>query len=658
MYVHNLSRSVYGGDVGDLISAAYVFGVPHPPGYPLFTLLGFLVSRFNFLTPAFMVGLVPALFSAFGVFVFYLFSLNITKDRVISTISSLILGFSFLYWFYAEIAEVFALNNFFAISLFLFAFLVYKTQDKKYFFALSFLTGLSLTNHHTIVLIFPSLLILCLPFIRKNIKNVGAIIYSLLFVLLGFSIYLYVPIASSTNPPVNWDNVKDVDSFLHLLLRKDYGTFNAGIFTPPNLDQRVLILKNYFSTLVVQLTIPVVVVSLLGIIGLFKKNKVLLLSIVLAFVITGPVFIGYAGFPLQGSFFIGIYERFFSLSSIFILMLFPPGLLLISNFFRRFFKKELANVLVLSFFLIPLLLFYYNFPKTNLSNLYIGDNLAHDLLSPLPKDAAILLSGDTMLFNSWYYKYALNQRKDVQIINMYGIERDEYFDEKKIEYVKKNPKAKEDLDLPIKVIKELDKKRPVFSFEQFQPREDTKITWIPYGVVYELEEDRENIPTKEDFIKNNLSIWEKLKVPKTRDPENLILGSLSIADLPSIYANSLLATGNFLWAEYDDKGMALSFYKKALEIDPNYSKTYQILGVYYLNEEKDCKKAENSFKKSINSDPFDRITYYLSYVTYRDCFKNKDMLPFVVSAYKRIFGVDFFEDIKQTADKFGEIDKK
>lgn len=658
LYIHNLSRSVYGGDVGDLVSAAYVFGVPHPPGYPLFTLLGFLFSRLSFSTPAFMVGLVPALFSALGVVVFYFLSLRITKNILISLASSLILGFSFLYWFYAEIAEVFALNNFFAILLFFLGLLLYQTKDKKYFYLLSLFAGLSITNHHTIILIFPSLFILSFPFIRKNIKNVKLIITSLLLFLLGFSVYIYVFIASSTNPPVNWDNVQDIDSFLQLFLRRDYGTFNAGIFAPPNLDQRVLILKNYFTTLLIQLTIPVIVISLFGIVELFKKQKLVLFSLLLAFVLSGPLFIGYAGFPLQGSFFIGIYERFFVLSTIFILILFPAGLYLIFNIFKKYFRYELATVLILAFFLIPLQLFYYNFPKTNLSNLWIGDNLAHDLISPLPKNAAILLSGDTMLFNSWYYKYALGNRKDVQIINMYGIERDEYLDEKKKEYINKYPESKDDLDLPIKVIKELNKTRPVFSFEQFQPRNDTKIIWVPYGIIYKLYEDRGRIPSREEFVKNNLSVWENLKTPKARDRANLTLGSLSIADLPSVYANSLLATGNFFWSEYNDKEMALSLYKRALEIHPNYSKTHQILGVYYLNEEKNCKKAEASLKEAIHHDPFDRISYYLSYVNYRDCFKNKNMLPFVVSAYKRVFGVDFFDDIKKTSERFEEINKK
>src|SRR3989344_8286706 len=48
LYLKNLTRDIYAGDLGDLVTAAYVFGVPHPPGYALFTLLGSILSPISF----------------------------------------------------------------------------------------------------------------------------------------------------------------------------------------------------------------------------------------------------------------------------------------------------------------------------------------------------------------------------------------------------------------------------------------------------------------------------------------------------------------------------------------------------------------------------------------------------------------------------------
>ncbi|MDP3733183.1 MAG: DUF2723 domain-containing protein, partial [Candidatus Daviesbacteria bacterium] len=245
IYIHNLSRSVYGGDVGDLVTAASVFGVAHPPGYPLFTLLGFLLTKLPLgQTQAFLVGLISSLSAALGIAIFYLLILRLTKNALVSAISAFILAFSYLYWFYAEIAEVFALNNFFAILLFYLSISYRQTAKVRYLYLFFLSLGLSLTNHQTIIFIFPSLLILIfINFIKLIKKRPKTLILCLISFLLGFSIYLYVPIASSHNPVINWDNVKDFPSFWRLLLRQDYGTFSAGLFLQPTLLQRLVILK-------------------------------------------------------------------------------------------------------------------------------------------------------------------------------------------------------------------------------------------------------------------------------------------------------------------------------------------------------------------------------------------------------------------------------
>jgi hypothetical protein len=45
VYVRTCSPTVTGGDNGELITAAYVLGVAHPPGYPLWTMLAAFVIR-------------------------------------------------------------------------------------------------------------------------------------------------------------------------------------------------------------------------------------------------------------------------------------------------------------------------------------------------------------------------------------------------------------------------------------------------------------------------------------------------------------------------------------------------------------------------------------------------------------------------------------
>jgi hypothetical protein len=54
--------------------------------------------------------------------------------------------------------------------------------------------------------------------------------------LLGLSTYLYLPIASATNPPVNWAYSRTLEGFLHLLSRGQYEHVRAvnsvAVFAP------------------------------------------------------------------------------------------------------------------------------------------------------------------------------------------------------------------------------------------------------------------------------------------------------------------------------------------------------------------------------------------------------------------------------------------
>lgn len=634
------------------MTAAAIFGVAHPPGYPLFTLLGFLLTKLSLgQTPAFMVGIISSFSAALGIAFFYLLILRLTKNVLVSAISTFILAFSYLYWFYAEIAEVFALNNFFAILLFYLAVSYRQTAKVKYLYLFLLSLGLSVTNHQTIVFIFPSLLIIIfINFINLIKKRPKTLILCMISFLLGFSVYIYVPIASSHNPVINWDNVKDFPSFLRLLLRKDYGTFSAGLFAQPIFLQRLVILKTYFFYLFSQLTMPVMILSLIGAVVLYFRDRLLFVSLILAFIVSGPLFIGYAGFPLVGTFFIGVYERFFVLSSIFLILFFPFGLIFVTrDFLGRILRRKFVIFFQAVFILIPVLLFYYNFPKTDLHNLWIGDNLGVDFLSTLPKNSVLVLSGDTVLFNAWYVHYARNFRPDVKLVNLNGIAGDKYLDPKVSSMKKKNPKASDE-EVIITIIKEMDKERPLFSYNQVQPSKGEKLVWLPSGLSFKLLTDKRGLPSKEEFLARQKKVWQTLHVPDT-ESNKLIFGSLSISDIPSIYANALLAAGNFVLSEYEDQKEALSFYLEAQKTDPNFAKTYKILGIYYLTLKKSCVDARLSLTKAIELDRFDKLSYFLLYSTYKDCFKDKSLAGNVAHDYKRVFQIDFLEDLRKSLKK-------
>lgn len=643
VYLNNLSPSVYGGDVGDFVTAATVMGVPHASGYPLFVFLGFLLTRIHYMTPAYMVGIISVVSSALAIFIFYLLALEMTKNKFISAVSSLILAFTYFFWFFAEIAEVFALNNFFVLILTFLGYLYYKYKDTKYIYALAFFTGLSMTNNYIISFIFPTLLIMVLSNFRKLLANPKIIVKCILLGLLGLSVYIYLPIAASHNPPVNWDNPSNLHNFLRMVLRKDYGTFGVGFV--PNLVfmQRVLIQKDYFVSLIGQLTFPVVFIVLIGAYKLFRTDKKLFFSFVLSFVLSGPVFIGLVGLPLLSTFLVGVYERFFSMSSVVLMFFFPIGLLTFVEFFNKILKKKTyQNLFIAVFLIVPLILFRYNFEKTNLSHVWIGDNLALDLISSLPKGATFLPVGDTPLFNSWYMVYARGERTDLKLVN--HIMNDSLV---KLQdaYLKKHPKEKVSQDITALTLKDLANRTNVFSNAQIQVSKGQPLIWMPWGLNFKLLTSAKQIPTEQQFLDLQDRIWSKfLNTPselKSNDPG---YNGSTISDISSVYSGAMMSEGAFVNNYYKDTKLALALFNKAQELSPQNSKAYFSAGFIYT-EQKQCQLAIDNVNEGLKFSPFDKMSYYLLYYNYKFCFNDITKANGIVEKYHQLFNSDFYKDM-------------
>jgi tetratricopeptide (TPR) repeat protein len=590
-----------------------------------------------------MVGLISVFSSVIAVVLFYFFSLELTKNKLISLISALVLAFNYLFWFYAEIAEVFALNSLFVVLLAFLGVLYYKYKKIKYLYLLSFFAGLSMTNNYIISFLFPSLLILVLTNYKELLSKPKALIKCILLGLLGLLVYIYIPIAASHNPPVNWDNAKDLNSFLQLVLRRDYGLFGVGPAQELSLVQRLFIEKDFFLSVIVQLTPPVIFFIILGAIYLIKKTKILFLVFILAFFLSGPVFMSIVGLPLASSFLIGIYERFFTMASVILLFFFPFGIKAFIEIINYVFKKNTYEKLfLLVFLIIPIFLFKYNFNKTDLSNVWTGDNLAYDMLSSIPQNSYLFVSGDTPQFNLWYMHFGLKFRPDVKLLSFAG---NKSITIEQNKYLKKYPKDKDNPNLLPKMMLELLKTNKVFSISPIQPDKGQKLTWIPYGITYDLVKDKTGIPTKEQFLNIQQNITNGFKNINF-DNQGLGAYSITISDISLIYSNALIAQGTFINDHYKDSKLTLSFFERARDLDTSNRRAYLALG-YYYTDKKNCAKAIENVKTAMDIYPFDIVNYYLLYYNYKFCALDNSRANNVIKLYNQTFKSDFFKDIKK-----------
>jgi tetratricopeptide (TPR) repeat protein len=179
VYVLTLAPSVTLEDSGELITGAAGFGVPHPPGYPLWTMSGYLFSHLiPFGNVAWRVNLQSAVFGAAANAVLTLLVCHsgrwlaqrwapaeqqaLARRWVfyIGLLTGCVIGFSDVMWSQGVISEVYTLNGLFVnLVLLFFYFWMLEPRKTHRLIVAVFVFALGLTNHHTLIQMIPAILI-------------------------------------------------------------------------------------------------------------------------------------------------------------------------------------------------------------------------------------------------------------------------------------------------------------------------------------------------------------------------------------------------------------------------------------------------------------------------------------------------------------------
>jgi len=267
IYVKTLAPTVSFFDSGELISAVHSLGVAHPPGYPLYVLLGWFFSKLPISNAAYRLNLMSAFFASLAVLMAYYITYIIVSQRsrkskseirnpkgiytplppsrgdsvhpdpermlfpVVSMIAALAFAFSITHWQHAVIAEVYSLNAFLCglIVWLLLKWHYHNSSPKFWFLYLTALIfGLGFGNHQTISLLAFAACFLVLITVPRIILRVKTVLLILLALLLGLSIYVFVPIRAAQNPPINWGNAVTLRQFRWLVTREGYNNVPQG----------------------------------------------------------------------------------------------------------------------------------------------------------------------------------------------------------------------------------------------------------------------------------------------------------------------------------------------------------------------------------------------------------------------------------------------
>jgi len=614
-YLYTLSPSISVGDSGEFCACASILGIPHSPGYPLYCILGkVFVSAVPFGSIAFRVNLISAVFSALAVVIIYSLVLKLTKKNYSAAlVTSILFAFSQAFWRSAIQSEVFALNSFFVALL---LYLLYLAlSENKYFLLAVFIFGLGMGNHHTLVFIVPVFL-LVLWKIAGTLRLRGYAAMVLLF-LLGFSIYAYLPIRASKNPAFNWGNPVNLENFIRVVSRKDYGSFSLTVGEKKKLDLPTFAkqIKRYAVNSSRQVTAAVFLLGLAGWLLFIKKEKYFGTANLIMYLGAGIGFIPAIPFFLSAGYAV--------------------------DFCVRKSKYTLILFLCLAAFL------FSNTLKTcNWRDYYLEYDYAKNVLKACKPGSVLFMDGgDDTFYGTGYLSFAEKYRQDVELHdrgglvfnNIYGSDfRGLYREDKE---TRRRAVERKMLDT-----------RPVY-FSTFNKDIMPGIKLYPNGILYDTKQpafdswelyclQRSAFATFDDYRSRGLapvyvimrSETEKnqlewLDYARNRWPDvmwmnsNLLIEYITRAykfletgshaeaevfykkalDIDKTDANALLGLGLIAERRNNDT-LAKDYYEQAIKARPKMPDAYYNLGVVYWKQN-NWEKVAECFRKVLEIDP-------------------------------------------------------
>jgi len=545
IYIYALCPSIHPRDNPDILTAAITLGIPHSPGYPLFTVLGHLFSKIPLGTLPWRVNLMSAIFSALSILVIYFLILKLTKKIWPSLIGAGILAFSYYYFLQSLYADILSLNNL-LVGLELLAILYWRdTKQSKYLYLFALLFGLAFSNHQLSFILLPAFIYLFWVTDKKIFLDWKLMLKLFGLFILGLLPYIYLPIRAAQNPTYIWGEPNTFLGFLYMITRKEYTGDNfqyISSFAWRIWDWFKLISWKEF--LLVGLGL-----GILGIVSFWKRDKKMAIFILLLIILSGPVFAFFSDTPSQWIEAISM-ERFFIFSYFIFALAIGLG---INWFFEKYPKMGLILII------LPLGFFLLNFRQVNLRHYYYAYDLGQNILKSLPQNTVLFAGSDVPLFELWYLQKVENLRPDVKIL----VGADPKLSGLLPSTERRQEKEFPDYKLPIE---ELAKKYPIYTTNNID------IFWggqtnnfIPEGLVYRYSSD----PKWRDNF-DGLNALRNLKDYQTR-------GGYKIVQIPEqftweivyYYVNGWTSLGE-AYQKRKYPADAAFCYEKALEMDPDY----------------------------------------------------------------------------------------
>lgn len=214
--VATLAPDVPVGDGGELITAARLLGVAHPPGYPLYTLAGNIALHLP-LRPAVTMNLLLALFGAAAAALLFRAAWRVTGSSLAGLFAAALVALAPTFHGESTAAEVYAP----ALFLFLLAPTLLLGSGARSRTGGAYAAGLGAAHHPIGLFYLPFLALLA---VRKDAAPRGRVLgVSALLFVLSLTVIVYLPIRARSETALRWGNPSTFAGAVAHTLRLDYG---------------------------------------------------------------------------------------------------------------------------------------------------------------------------------------------------------------------------------------------------------------------------------------------------------------------------------------------------------------------------------------------------------------------------------------------------
>lgn len=583
VYLATLCPTVYEGDSGELLAAIATLGVAHPTGFPLYMLLGKLAMvAIPAGELAFRVNLLSALCGAACAGLVFRLGRALGWDRAPAAGAALFLAFSGTLWSHALAARVYTLAAALMLLALLLAVRCRERCDARRLVALGIAFGLGLATHATMILMAPAAaLILWTAPGRARPSLASLARYAALPALLvGGSLYLYIPLATLRGAAFNWSEPLGPASFLSYLTQSEY-RFKMG---SRSLEESADVGATAFRLATSEFTWIGAALALAGLAVLARRDRGLLGAIVVVIAANLGLMVYYGN---DYDFFL-LYRYLFP-SYLVLAVAIGAAMQWIRERASGRAGPAAAAVLVL----LPSACLLTHWERNDRSRNFIVADYAANLLETADPGAVVLTTGDAVSGSLWYLRFALGRRPDIVHVEANLLYHDWYCRQ----IARRHPDAvPADLagvrtDERVHALVAANQgRRPVLSHSLFLDRYEN----VPQGLLTRLE-PKGTAVDRAQVIARNDALWSRYATRGVLDRR--LHADQMVREIVRFYSKSWNHIGLFL-AQRDLAAEAIEAYENSLRYNPDsFASLYMLAQL--LQNRKDAARGDTARADSL-----------------------------------------------------------